>query len=387
MGSKQTMMSNFLSTLVGTSQRRSIRALAIALSILPVADTASAQIQRSFLNLSFEDPLPPDCTSEIELVNSDLVPGWLTTHSSRLNDCGSQGRTIEMWFQGNPHNVPPHDGRAFAELNAHEESILYQTVCLMQGDEITWKLAHRGRSGDDAMVFQLAAHDADPASWTGTTNIVEATSPNGPGTPNQTCGTIGTCKTPVQENSWSVYEGTFTWNNPTSEQRFGFVAVSGSGGTSVGNFLDSISLTGMTPVVELSGSATSGAEDGAPLALNVLVSGHVPDGQPMEVELSLSHGSTDDEDISWPSPLIVTVPPGNYAATPFPVPITINADEFPEADEDFTVTLHETPEYRIGSTNSCGDPGTPEFTYTILNDDLLAILTLQKVVQNNKLGT
>src|SRR5690606_10852705 len=190
-----------------------------------------------------------------------------------------------------------------------------------------WKFAHRGRNGTDEMVFQLAAHDADPASWTGTTNIVEATSPNGPGTPNQTCGSVGTCKTPVQENSWSVYEGTFTWNNPTSEQRFGFVAEAATGGRSVGNFLDSISLTGLTPVVELSGSATSGAEDGAPLALNVLVSGHVPDGQPMEVELSVDHGSTDDGDISWPSPLIVTVPPWNYEAKPYLGPFTIFADE------------------------------------------------------------
>src|SRR5690606_19310039 len=116
------------------------------------------------------------------------------------NFCGGPGPTIEIWYPGNPFFNLPHQGRTFAELNAFEYSTLYQTVCLMEGDEITWKFAHRGRGGDDEMVFQLATHDSDRTSWGGTTDIVQSRSPAGTGTPSQICGPLGTCLAPTQEN-------------------------------------------------------------------------------------------------------------------------------------------------------------------------------------------
>jgi hypothetical protein len=63
------------------------------------------------------------------------VPGWTTTASDAL---------IEIWSSGF-NGVASPDGEQFAELNATQDSELYQDVATVPGQKLTWSLYHRAR--------------------------------------------------------------------------------------------------------------------------------------------------------------------------------------------------------------------------------------------------
>lgn len=234
-------------------------ALILVFSLLiGMGGIAHSQIQRSFLNLSFEDPLPASCTPPVGsanlFVNSAVLNGWATTHATLPNQCGGPGRTIETWWNGAGQFVA-HQGRVHVELNAFERSTLYQSVCLLQGDKVTWKFAHRARApvggGNDSMAFQLAEDDGNVASWGNTIGVATVSSPNDALGSVLSCG-MGTCNAPILQNKWNVYEGTFTWTAASIQKRFGIVSLSSADGNiAIGNFLYSISISGITPIVQL----------------------------------------------------------------------------------------------------------------------------------------
>src|SRR5690606_17427401 len=108
--------------------------LAIAL-----APTAQAQVQRSFINLGFEQPAlngnsTQFCYRQLQGQNSALtpqVPGWRSTHPTKVvpdtlsTNCTitntQPGRLIEIWRNGQGFQgpaAPPRAGRQHAELNA-----------------------------------------------------------------------------------------------------------------------------------------------------------------------------------------------------------------------------------------------------------------------------
>jgi hypothetical protein len=119
-----------------------------------------AQVQRSFLNTSFEQPVLAGgaCFAQ---VYDNAVPFWTTTSptGTPIGSCtqpvgGTASGLIEIWansFNG----VPARDGVQFAELNADQPSALYQNVCINNGETVSWALSHRGRAGPDTMVFVL----------------------------------------------------------------------------------------------------------------------------------------------------------------------------------------------------------------------------------------
>src|SRR5690606_3091331 len=232
-----------------------------ALVLAAGSNSAYAQtdpkIQRSFINLSFEEnaPVLDACTRSAgsDFVSDQYVAGWTTTHSEGRISCGPrEGRPIELWSR-EFLDVAAHDGNIHAELNAHEEAILYQTVCLMEGDIVSFSFAHRSRvqgAGDipmpdtDRMAFQLANDSDYPREWSGETNVIEVSSAND-GSAGTVHACIGSCAAPVVEGRWNIYSGQFNWTGATGLKRFGFRAIaSASGDNSVGNFLDSISLAG-----------------------------------------------------------------------------------------------------------------------------------------------
>ena len=137
--------------------------LAMALSLLPTsilaADTRSVT-DNAIKNGSFEEPAFVIKDSPQWPANN--VPGWDTTASDKLIEFGSTRMNGSVpHIHGSP-NVP--DGYQFAELNADEESTLYQYAATVGGNVYEWGLSHRGRMGIDRMALIIGPkQDEKPA--------------------------------------------------------------------------------------------------------------------------------------------------------------------------------------------------------------------------------
>lgn len=137
--------------------------LAMALSLLPTsilaADTRSVT-DNAIKNGSFEEPAFHDQNSPQWPANN--VPDWDTTASDKLIEFGSKrnGKNAPQ-LTGNNKEIP--DGDQFAELNADEESTLYQYATTVGGNVYEWGLSHRGREGDDQMALIIGPkQNVDP---------------------------------------------------------------------------------------------------------------------------------------------------------------------------------------------------------------------------------
>lgn len=138
--------------------------LAMALSLLPTsilaADTRSVT-ENAIKNGSFEEPAFHDKNSPQWPANN--VPDWDTTASDQLIEFGSRrnGKDAPQ-LTGVDKTIP--DGSQFAELNADEESTLYQYATTVGGNVYEWGLSHRGRDGVDQMAVIIGPkQDDDPA--------------------------------------------------------------------------------------------------------------------------------------------------------------------------------------------------------------------------------
>ena len=137
--------------------------LVMALSLLPTsilaADTRSVT-DNAIKNGSFEEPAFHDKNSPQWPANN--VPDWDTTASDKLIEFGSRrnGKNAPQ-LTGVDKTIP--DGSQFAELNADEESTLYQYAETVGGNVYEWGLSHRGRDGIDQMAVIIGPkQDDDP---------------------------------------------------------------------------------------------------------------------------------------------------------------------------------------------------------------------------------
>jgi len=137
--------------------------LAMALSLLPTSilavDTRSVT-ENAIKNGSFEEPAFHDKNSPQWPANN--VPDWDTTASDHLIEFGSTRKDGTV-----PHIVGKPNlqdsGCQFAELNADEESTLYQYAETVGGNVYEWGLSHRGRDGVDQMAVIIGPkQDDDP---------------------------------------------------------------------------------------------------------------------------------------------------------------------------------------------------------------------------------
>ena len=118
---------------------RSLARLIVALAVLLFGVAAQAQIQRSIVNPSFEQPFTGARAAGLNtfftvsnwiVVDAGEIPGWETTHPIVTNGCPTGGQAytpvytctpIELWantFLG----VIPANGIVLAELNAYTSS-------------------------------------------------------------------------------------------------------------------------------------------------------------------------------------------------------------------------------------------------------------------------
>ena len=149
-----------------TRAAKSLRAVMAMLCIIAVACAGIAYAvtdegtsdSRKLLNGSFEEG--QTFTGDYLQPNQSAVPSWNTT--------AFQGK-IELFRKNtgtyiNGVTLEPKDGTYAAELNADEESTLYQNVKTTPSSVYEWGLDHGGRNGKDIMALVIGPkQDVNPS--------------------------------------------------------------------------------------------------------------------------------------------------------------------------------------------------------------------------------
>ena len=115
------------------------------------------------INAGFDDVLIYNNSyGSLTAANSPSNPragiGWCTTATDynveigniKYGDAYGLGASVQTVTK---HEPSIREGNQFAELNANEESSLYQTVVTSPGKMYRWSLSHRGRSGLETMAL------------------------------------------------------------------------------------------------------------------------------------------------------------------------------------------------------------------------------------------
>ena len=367
-----------------TARRLASQLLLLASIVLFPASTAWAQVQRSFANLSFEQPalVTPGCRVYI---NASQVPGWQTTHPNQATEnsggCvvagglgASPGPIIELWRT--PRNndsggtVNARSGVQIAELNAAVSSRIFQNVCLINGERVEWRFSHRGRSS--ATVRDVADMKIGASS-----TIVRVGTTNN-GATNVPVASQGVVDTPVNapgNTSWVDYRGRFSYAGATGTTNMGFESV---GGSTSGNLLDEIQIE-LAPFVEFTQPSSSTPESASNNLPTLRVNGTTYTAFNITVQIT---GGTAVLGTDFTTPgnsptMTIAVPAGNYdgvsAGSLFALPITITQDTVIEGNE--TIEMQVQPSnaslaaYQLSSSAVCGGPPQSRWIYTIIDDD------------------
>ncbi|WP_414577176.1 hypothetical protein [Anabaena sp. CCY 9402-a] len=362
--------------------------LLISTTLVLQPTLAQAQIQRSFLNPSFEQPV--FATSCYIQVDESQIPGWTTTHNTKQGtaSCATTGFTtlgkiIEIWTKGfSSVNTATGAGNQFAELNAEENSQLYQNLCLYQNETITFSLLHRGRTNSstpDVANFLIGLITGTPTifgRFSTTNNGTVTTQPvaqNGATIPTVTNNNAG--------DGWVRYNGSVPYTGSTGNKPVGFAAVStANNNLTTGNFLDDVQFAGK-PVLEFVASSGDGAESETNPTTNppkLRVVGLVPTGG-ISVPITVSGTAilgTHFTTTSGTSTFNMTIPAGNYdgsnANSVFSIPFTVINNNVPEGIRTIIFTLEPSSSFFASSTMTCGGSPTIVSNYTIYDDDFVS---------------
>lgn len=363
-----------------------------------LAGAVQAQVQRSIVNPSFELAFTGTRAATLNgifsrtdwiWVDAGEIPGWETTHPSVTNGCpaGNNNTTtaaytctpIELWF--NSFLVTPAQGIVLAELNANTSSMLYQNVCLNNGETFNFNFAHRGRNGTDRARFQLTTSTTAPI-----TVMDVSTGTAGTGVINAGGGATGTSATGIA-NGWTRYAGAYTYTGTSGIVPMGFIAVSTSGGNlATGNLLDDLNIS-LKPYVDFI-AATSSAVEGTQSAPQLRVSGVIP-STGLTVTLTISGTAAFGSDFDYTgastltfvtgnsTTLIVRIPAGNYSnasgGNVFSLPFNIINDAVIENNETVSFGLPANSSalpYVVANPSTCGGTVIQTHTLTIIDNDI-----------------
>ncbi|MBN3926173.1 GEVED domain-containing protein [Nostoc sp. NMS4] len=364
--------------------------------VLQPTQAQAQYIQRSFINPSFESPVFGSAGQKCYVqVSPGIIPGWETTHGSvkagggNCNGYASPGTVplIEIWTTGfnsvSTATTPTSAGNQFAELNAEQNSELYQNMCLIKNETITFSFLHRGRSSStiaDVANF-LIGLNTDPAP---TVFGTFSTTSNGKVTAQpvaQNGATIPTVSNNNAGNGWVRYTGTVPYTGASGNKPVGFAAVSTAGANNtIGNFLDEVQFAGKA-VVEFTASSGGAAESETNPTSNppkLRIVGLVPTGG-ITVPISVSGTAvlgTDYNTTSGTSTFNVTIPAGNYdgsnATSVFTIPFTVINNNIPQGVRTIVFTIQPSSSFFNSSTTTCGGTPTSVSDYTIYDDDFLS---------------
>ncbi|TCB73103.1 DUF11 domain-containing protein [Acinetobacter sp. ANC 4177] len=211
------------------------------------ADTTKVKIQRSFVNLSFNNP---KLTSAYKQHPEADVEGWKTTHPNpKLIEVwrGSGANDTQAWRDANGGAYSSTTANQYAELNASAKSALYQNVCLFKDEEFAWNFRHAARSSTkEQTTFYIGKVSTDRFSFT----------------KDQT---IGTSQAVTELFQWKDANpnGTKAKVNVASGiYQFIFDATAFGTDATLGNFIDDITLN-LRPAVEFSAASGSFYEGGS----------------------------------------------------------------------------------------------------------------------------
>ena len=320
------------------------------------ATDASCENTTTYLvNGDFEEPVLP--AKSYRQINESLVPGWSTTATDKK---------IEIWSTGyNGVNAP--DGNQFAELNATQDSELYQTVDTVPGQELVWTLYHRARgagASGDTMSVNIGPDAHAPNSTTTFTDALSA--------------------------GWVLHTGTYVVPAGQTATRFGFASgATASGNKSIGNFLDHVFFTtkhclapeatqppaNPEPSVSPSASGTATASPSASASGTATASPSASASGTATASPSASSGASTSASATEPTPSVTVTPkpsasetgtPGQTSELSIPKTPQIPTEAKPT---DVLPPAHGQAELVDGKVNYTPDPG---FTGT---DHVVVIVT------------
>ncbi|WP_143703996.1 hypothetical protein [Luteimonas rhizosphaerae] len=348
---------------------RAALSVATALALTVAAGGASAQVgiaavQRSFINLSFEQPNLQTVGCRV-YIGEQYVPGWTTTHSAQPQEnsggcvtppgfvVGASAPIIELWRtpRTNGLTVNARNGSQLAELNASELSRISQNVCLVPGDDVRWRFSHKGRDSatiPDRMQFLL-----------GTAPIVEVGTTN-TGDGGVTSTFIGTSGSSAGPDGWRDYDGEFAYAGAGGVTNIGFEALSGTATT--GNFLDEIQVL-LKPFIELAGAGFETVEGAGAGAPSLRIVGTLEADLTIEVTIT---GGTAENGVDYTTPsggatFSVVVAAGTYEGDVLlPLGLTSIGNALIDGSRTVELALAPSPDdFLLSSTEACGGTANP----------------------------
>ena len=297
-------------------------------AIAPVGVQAQ---ERTFINGGFEanDPQGPGAPSWQLFPNAD-VPNW-------TDDTG----LIELWDSGFL-GTPAHEGNVLAEMNAANPGTLYQNICLLAGETLSWSFAHRARPGGPNP--QIAILEIADTNGVFQQSLATQTSAIGSG--------------------WNVNTGSAPYTGTTGVRRVRFTTTNPG---SVGNLIDDLQLS-IPAFAQFGAASSSDAEASGGNIPAVILHGRVDN--PVAIPFSVAGGTADTTDYTS-SATHITIPAGVYSGEAFPLPVSITDNTISEDNETivFTLGTPASPDILIVDRFCTGTPPISEATYTILNDD------------------
>lgn len=376
------------------------RLLSFVLILLQV--TIAVTGQRAIQNPSLQNPVIADGSNE--RISENTLLGWLTTHP--VGSCGvgpASCRPIERWSSGFNNVNPSTDtgaGNAWIELNADVNSMIFQPICMTNGESFTYSFLHSGRSSNstgDVAQFRIGIPTGMPTgsrpadSYSFPIATVTTARDGNPRDIDDDGGANGTVLTPVVAgNGWVRYGGTYTYTGTTQTVNLGFRAVSTAGGDlSVGNFIDNWTIN-LSPYIEASAVSTSfpegeGGVSTTPTQPNgpaIRLSGTVSSAATIQVTRT-GGNATIGADYSLTVPfqtgntnntITINVPAGAYDGVTtgiFPIPFSTNDDFLPEPSETVIFSIGTVTGAQLASLSACGTAPITSFTHIITNDDVV----------------
>ena len=116
-------------------------------------------INNAITNGSFETPVL-NSSDNYSMYDMSQVPGWSTTATDQKIECYKENNI----YLKNKSVLKPDEGNQGAELNANEESTLYQNLNTQEESIYEWGLSHRGRDGLDTMALIIGPEQQYNAS-------------------------------------------------------------------------------------------------------------------------------------------------------------------------------------------------------------------------------
>lgn len=339
--------------------------LSISFLLILLIQLAYSQGRRFLINPGFESPVLGCASPNYSTIPETSVPGWVSSDavSRSIINCGVPGANgvnlIELWTT-NFNSIPSRSGSQFAEVNANINSGMYQELCLLPNEVVTFSIWHRKRTNDanrENLVVQLI----DPATQT----IV---------------GTASAAHDAVF-GSWTQYSGTVTNNGVQGIRRLGIfgsrLQANGTPGTlsqSVGNLIDDADID-LKPLVDAkrftSLSTTEGNATQGNTNLEIMVSGNIKPGAPATVTINKSGTATYGTDYTIGTPtrgtvvvdalgnITLTLPAGDYDpalstgtnAGIIAIPFVALTDAIADNNETVTYTINATSGGGGGNAN------------------------------------